>query len=69
MDDRAIETADYHRALASIAHRPSHFRRAGGLIMAEDPIKAILHYAQALEAPHIIRDSAARLAEQARDDN
>ena len=34
-----------------------------------DPIKAILHYAQALEAPHIIRDSVARLAEQARDDN
>src|ERR1700712_5617462 len=34
--------------------------------MAEDPIKAILHYAQALKAPRI-RDSAARLAEQARD--
>lgn len=35
--------------------------------MAEDPIKAVLHYAQALKAPRI-RDSAARLAEQARDD-
>jgi DNA replication protein DnaC len=34
--------------------------------MAEDPIKAVLHYAQALKAPRI-RDSAARLAEQARD--
>jgi DNA replication protein DnaC len=36
--------------------------------MAEDPIEALLHYARALKAPHI-RDSAARLAEQARDDN
>ncbi|WP_280513769.1 ATP-binding protein [Mycobacterium asiaticum] len=36
--------------------------------MAEDPIKAVLHYAQALKAPRI-RDSAARLAEQARDAN
>lgn len=34
--------------------------------MAEDPMKAVLHYAQALKAPRI-RDSAARLAEQARD--
>ena len=34
--------------------------------MAEDPLKAVLHYAQALKAPRI-RDSAARLAEQARD--
>ena len=34
--------------------------------MAEDPIKAVLHYAQALKAPRI-RDSAVRLAEQARD--
>ncbi|WP_205879635.1 IS21-like element helper ATPase IstB [Mycobacterium paragordonae] len=34
--------------------------------MAEDPIKAVCHYAQALKAPRI-RDSAARLAEQARD--
>ena len=34
--------------------------------MAEDPIKTILHYAQALKAPRI-RESAARLAEQARD--
>ena len=31
--------------------------------MAEDPIKAVLHYAQALKAPRI-RESAARLAEQ-----
>ena len=36
--------------------------------MAEDPIKAVLHYAQALKAPRI-RGSAARLAEQARDAN
>ncbi|CAM3456028.1 transposase [Mycobacterium intermedium] len=36
--------------------------------MTEDPIKAVLHYAQALKAPRI-RDSAARLAEQARDAN
>lgn len=35
---------------------------------ADDPIKTILHYAQALKAPRI-RDSAARLAEQARDAN
>ena len=34
--------------------------------MAEDPMKTILHYAQALKAPRI-RESAARLAEQARD--
>ena len=34
--------------------------------MAEDPIKAVCHYAQALKAPRI-RESAARLAEQARD--
>jgi DNA replication protein DnaC len=34
--------------------------------MAEDPMKAVLHYAQALKAPRI-RESAARLAEQARD--
>ena len=34
--------------------------------MAEDPIKAVLHYAHALKAPRI-RESAARLAEQARD--
>jgi DNA replication protein DnaC len=34
--------------------------------MAEDPIKAVYHYAQALKAPRI-RESAARLAEQARD--
>jgi DNA replication protein DnaC len=34
--------------------------------MAEDPIKAVGHYAQALKAPRI-RESAARLAEQARD--
>ena len=34
--------------------------------MAEDPIKAVLHYAQALKAQRI-RESAARLAEQARD--
>lgn len=34
--------------------------------MADDPMKAVLHYAQALEAPRI-RDSAARLAVQARD--
>jgi DNA replication protein DnaC len=36
--------------------------------MAEDPMKAVLHYAQALKAPRI-RESAARLAEQARDAN
>ena len=35
--------------------------------MAEDPIKAVYHYAQALKAPRV-RESAARLAEQARDD-
>ena len=35
--------------------------------MAEDPMKVILHYAQALKAPRI-RESAARLAEQARND-
>ena len=34
--------------------------------MTEDPIKAVCHYAQALKAPRI-RESAARLAEQARD--
>ena len=34
--------------------------------MAEDPIKAVCHFAQALKAPRI-RESAARLAEQARD--
>lgn len=34
--------------------------------MTEEPMKAVLHYAQALEAPRI-RDSAARLGEQARD--
>ena len=34
--------------------------------MAEDPINAVCHYAQALKAPRI-RESAARLAEQARD--
>lgn len=34
--------------------------------MAEDPIKSVLHYAQALKAPRI-RESVARLAEQARD--
>jgi DNA replication protein DnaC len=34
--------------------------------MAEDPIKAVHHYAQALKAPRI-RDSAARLADQARE--
>lgn len=34
--------------------------------MADDPIKSVLHYAQALQAPRI-RESAARLAEQARD--
>jgi hypothetical protein len=34
--------------------------------MAEDPIKAVLHYARALKAPRI-RDSAPRLADQARD--
>ena len=34
--------------------------------MAEDPLKAVLHYARALKAPRI-RDSAARLADQARD--
>lgn len=34
--------------------------------MAEDPIKAVLHYARALKAPRI-RESAARLAQQARD--
>lgn len=33
--------------------------------MAEDPIKQVCHYAQALKAPRI-RESAARLAEQAR---
>ena len=33
--------------------------------MAEDPMKAVLHYAQALKAPRI-RESAARLAEHAR---
>jgi DNA replication protein DnaC len=36
--------------------------------MAEDQIKAVLHYTQALKAPRI-RESAARLAEQARDAN
>lgn len=34
--------------------------------MADDPIKAVLHYAQALKAPRI-RESAVRLAEQARE--
>jgi len=34
--------------------------------MAEDPLKAVLHYARVLKAPRI-RDSAARLADQARD--
>ncbi len=34
--------------------------------MAEDSIKAVLHYAQALKATRI-RDSAARLADQARE--
>jgi hypothetical protein len=34
--------------------------------MAEDPIKAVLHFAHALNAPRI-RESAARLAELARD--
>jgi hypothetical protein len=33
---------------------------------AEDPIKAVEHYAHALKAPRI-REAAARLAEQARD--
>src|SRR5262249_16471710 len=33
--------------------------------MGEDPIKQVCHYAQALKAPRI-RESAARLAEQAR---
>ena len=32
--------------------------------MVEDPMKSVLHYAQALKAPRI-RESAARLAEQA----
>ena len=36
--------------------------------MAEDLLKAVLHYVQALKAPRI-RESAARLAEQARDAN
>jgi DNA replication protein DnaC len=34
--------------------------------MADDPIKAVCHYAQALKAPRI-REAAGRLAEQARD--
>src|SRR6185436_18304321 len=33
--------------------------------MAEDPIKAVCHFAQSLKAPRI-RESAARLADQAR---
>ncbi|WP_174900765.1 ATP-binding protein, partial [Mycobacterium gordonae] len=34
--------------------------------MTEDPIKTVCHYAQVLKAPRI-RESAARLADQARD--
>ncbi|ETZ96641.1 putative transposase, ISlxx1 [Mycobacterium kansasii 824] len=36
------------------------------MIMTEDPIKTVCHYAQVLKAPRI-RESAARLADQARD--